>query len=202
MVIRDTPDPETNYFPASLADCSCEYPRDRLERILTLRAAGHVQRCHTEPHHGRYLISEHVGQMLVLLFALHPNPSINLAGAIVFHDHPELETGDTPAPGKRGIPGLKECLGAHERDFFDRFPETWPALHFEEDRRWLKALDYLELYLWCRDQMSLGNRRASAIARTAEGYIREMSPPIWEVTCFLDAEKSVRLEKEEEEDEC
>lgn len=159
-------------------------------QILRLRAAGHVQRCHTNQHHGLYLISEHVGQAICLLFTLHPMPSQNLVRALAFHDHPEILTGDIPAPAKRKIPLLRDYVEQLEAEYYEQHPLAQSGQLTDDDARWLKAIDSLELYLWCRDQELLGNQHATLIAEKVIGYLRTDGTPE-PVLRFLETEMTL-----------
>jgi len=160
--------------------------------ILRIRAAGTIKRCHTNQHHGAYTVAEHVGQAICLLLALHPHPgpSVNLIRALAFHDHPELYTGDVPAPVKRREPRLSEMLHAIEQDFYEDHPVTKNSPLTDDEIRWLKGIDNLELYLWCRDQELLGNRHASIIAgRVLDYFHADRTPQV--ILSFVEAEREI-----------
>lgn len=135
---------------------------EKVLKIVRMREGGHVQRCHTFPHHGSYDVAQHSFHMLLLLEELHPDPSRALYSVILRHDLLERWTGDLPGGVKRRSPRLSramretettasECLGGVERLY---------GHTSAEDRAWVKALDQLEFVLWCDDQKALG---ASAI---------------------------------------
>ena len=69
-------------------------------RVLAAREGGNVLRCHTVPHHGQYSVGKHSYDALSLLLLLHPNPSMNLVKATLWHDCAERFVGDMPAPAK------------------------------------------------------------------------------------------------------
>ncbi len=117
-----------------------------------LREASFVTRCHTMPHHGSYPNGLHCHNMLNLLLILWPgDPPMNLIRAIQFHDVPERWTGDMPAPVKRNMKGLAEL----ESHVFSVLGIGYSLSEFEQ--QWLKALDKVELLLWCKDQAAMGN---------------------------------------------
>lgn len=158
-------------------------------QILSLRASGNVQRCHTNQHHGSYTVAEHVGHAVCLLLALHPDPSVELVRAVAFHDHPELWSGDVPAPAKRRVPELARLLEALEEQYYSHHPlAAFPAHLDENGWRWLKGVDYLELYLWCRDQELLGNRHAEIIGERVVGYMAESDTPV-EILALVEQER-------------
>lgn len=130
-------------------------------RVLKLREAGHVQRCHTVPHHGSYSVAEHSWQAATLLIALHPDPSPDLLKAVLLHDVAERWTGDVPNYAKVADRHLATALGNREQEIqrvlgVDLYLTT-------EDEWWLKAVDVLELWLWTEDQDALGNQHVSRV---------------------------------------
>ena len=135
------------------------------EQLQMLRATGHVQRCHTTPHHGSYSLAEHCWHVMHLIMSLHPNPSLALLKAAAYHDSPEMITGDIPAPAKADWPNLNQAVKEAEASVLDLIgiPELFHDLGVE-DFLWLQLLDRLELYLWCLDQISLGNAHAEDMA--------------------------------------
>lgn len=126
------------------------------ERILYTRQAGYVDRCHTHRIIGTYTVAQHSFNMLTLLKILHPNPSQNLIWKIIGHDLPELWTGDIPHTVKQLSNSIKEELEIFENNIFT-------IIGFEsdidnEEEKWLKGLDMLELFLFCYEQEKLGNK--------------------------------------------
>lgn len=126
------------------------------ERLRAQREGGQVLRTHTCPHIGTYSNAEHSHQMLVLLWELHPNPSVSLARAITHHDLAERYTGDLPAPALLEYPDVKAAVKACEKDVASRMGLKLNITGAET--RWLVALDKLEHWLWCHDQMAMGNK--------------------------------------------
>ena len=143
------------------------------DEILSLRASGHVRRYHTVPHVASQSVAEHCAQALTLLFLLHPSPSVDLIKATLWHDAPERTTGDMPAPIKRDFEQLRDAMDCAERFFIVNHSTLHNAFLnlTEEDLAWLKAVDSLELFLWCHDQMAMGNRHFAVMERRVVQWI-------------------------------
>jgi 5'-deoxynucleotidase YfbR-like HD superfamily hydrolase len=165
-----------------------------IDDILSLRASGHVKRWHTVPRvGGEQSVAEHSAQALSLLFLLHPNPSINLVKAVLWHDSAERLTGDLPAPIKRKYPEIRNAYMKAEHDFLLKHHAVLEALSelTSSDVEWLKVVDVLELLLESRDQMLLGNRHAANIAERARSYLHDMklNRAVKDFLAYLDCEE-------------
>lgn len=146
-----------------------------VERVLAAREASHVTRCHTVPHHGEYSVGKHSHDALSLLFILHPDPSINLIKALHWHDGGERWLGDIPSPAKMYNPELKRVYEATEREALERWEldEGLRELNAEEGA-WLRAIDGIELFIWCKEQEALGNRHVYTFTRTLTEYFKRL----------------------------
>jgi len=126
------------------------------ERILAAREAGHVERCHTIPHVPTYDVAQHTFNMLAMLDILHPNPSLNLYRAILWHDAAERWTGDLPAR----VHALREKMAELTEDVENLHKIPRPKLT-DEEKSWLHALDKLEFWLWAHEEKEgRGNKSA------------------------------------------
>ena len=140
-----------------------------IHRVRAVREGGLTERTHTTPHHGSYSVAEHSWGVATLLAILHPDPSRDLILAAMWHDVHERWTGDIPAPSKW-------CLGKVVVDELKRFEnsiESSLEINFDlsaEDRKWLKACDMLEFWLWSIDQIALGNQNANEGRSNAERW--------------------------------
>jgi hypothetical protein len=111
-----------------------------------------------------------------MLKLLHPDPSKHLIWAILQHDIPERYIGDIPAPSKwAGTIHIE-----HEKELENNILDnifTYDENHYGNmsigDMSWLKGLDMLELYLWCKDQISLGNNRATLMLHRIENFFMD-----------------------------
>lgn len=130
-----------------------------VERVLATREGGNVRRCHVVPHQDEYTVGKHSYDAVSMLLVLHPNPSIHLVKALLWHDCAERWCGDMPATAKWYNESLAEAYNLAEIGFM----QDWEFYEgFEEftddDYLWLNAIDKLELWLWCKDQLASGNQ--------------------------------------------
>jgi len=130
------------------------------QRVLAAREAGNVRRCHTIPHHGEYTVGKHSFDAVSLLLILHPDPSVSLIMALMWHDCAERWTGDVPSPAKQQNERFHDELDALELGTIQdwEFYEGFEGLE-GDDYAWLHAIDRLEFWLWCHDQLALGNKQ-------------------------------------------
>jgi 5'-deoxynucleotidase YfbR-like HD superfamily hydrolase len=145
-----------------------------LVQVGAVREGGAVQRCHTFPqHHGPYDVAQHSYGAVSLLLLLHPNPSLNLIKAVQWHDIGERWLGDMPSPAKTGNQHLAEVYEAEEEKIL-----TLLGLYFElsnQEENWLKAVDILDLWLWCREEEFLGNRSVTRMRLACEAALDKRS---------------------------
>jgi 5'-deoxynucleotidase YfbR-like HD superfamily hydrolase len=134
--------------------------QERIDKVLRARQAGDVRRCHATRHAGTYKNSEHTCQMLLLLDILCPKAPLRLWRAILHHDLHELYTGDLPGSVGNIDPELRASFESAGEIVSEHFGWTTAESLSEEERRWLKALDKLELFLWCHDELNAGNDHA------------------------------------------
>ena len=149
-----------------------------------LRQAGQVRRFHTVSTIGHQTVAEHSFNLcLILLDLFDGNVSANLLKAAMYHDLPEVETGDIPATLKWRSKEISEALKNFERSF-----EKIYGLEVElteDEQRALKWADMYELVLYCLDQLEMGNRNMLIIADRGVEYLCEL-PAINETSeCLL-----------------
>jgi 5'-deoxynucleotidase YfbR-like HD superfamily hydrolase len=146
---------------------------------VIFREASHVERVHTIPHYGSYTVGQHCYDMLSLLFVLHDNPSVRLIKAIMFHDLAERWTGDIPAPAKHASNEFHlDIIGLEERikNSIDIFKDD--EMLTKEEQNWLITLDKLELLLWAKDQVAMGNSNAAAVLGGVISFLNHWQMPI------------------------
>lgn len=133
-----------------------------IDRILAAREAGHVRRSHTLPYHGDYTVGKHSYDALSLLLLLYPGgaPSLGLIKAVLWHDGGERWVGDMPGPAKWYDKVLGEAYERAEAKA-SAAHGFWQEITVEE-KNWLDGVDKLELYLWCHDQIAMGNCNAKS----------------------------------------
>lgn len=145
-----------------------------LERIREMRAASRIERCHTTPHHGSYTVGQHSYDMANLLLALHPEPSMELLKAVLWHDLHERWLGDTPTPTKCADPEIRRRLKILEdqcNEHLDIKVKLTPV-----EQRWLKAVDRIDLWLWAKEQVQMGNKEALTIQFDVEPMFDNFLP--------------------------
>jgi 5'-deoxynucleotidase YfbR-like HD superfamily hydrolase len=127
-----------------------------IRRAQAIREGGHTQRMHTCPVHGDASNAKHQWNMAVLYLQLHPAPQMSVLQHILLHDVAERWVGDTPAPAKYSInPQLGKEL--HKAELEVELALGLDLRVLPEDQKWVKALDILELFMYCHDQIAMGN---------------------------------------------
>lgn len=149
---------------------------NKSKAIKFMREAGAVRRCHTIPIIGEYNVAIHVYNMLAMLRLLYPDAPLPLIWAIIEHDIPERLTGDIPAPTKWFGAIDKERLNQLEHEITKSVVgyDHCAILSYEEER-WLKALDILELALFCRDQIMIGNKNMAVMLDRIHKFVKRES---------------------------
>lgn len=146
-------------------------------KILQARAGGRVERCHAIPHVGSYSDAAHSWGVAVLMLQLWPEDFPRLAAACLVHDVPEYITGDIIATMMRYSPGLKETVTLVENKLMDEIGLPQFNNLSVDDHAKLKACDWLEFWLWCCDQATLGNTFALEGKTEIEEYMDRMGLP-------------------------
>ena len=132
-----------------------------VEKVREMRAGSRVERCHTTPHWGGYTVGQHSYDAANLLLLLHPEPSMQLLKAVLWHDIHERWVGDVPTPSKVADPEIRRRL---------KILESRCNVHLDvnisltpDEYRWLKAVDRIDLWLWAEEQFQMGNKEALTI---------------------------------------
>lgn len=130
------------------------------DRVSTLYESGRVKRLHTVPTVDTHTIASHVYGSMVFAMEICEimklNPT-NVLRALLYHDAPELATGDLPAPVKREDPAVNERLNVMEARFYKTHGIDPGELSLEE-RDVVKACDTLDLAFCCLHERRMGNR--------------------------------------------
>ena len=161
---------------------------DRVAEVLSICAGLGVKRWHTIETLGTPQNNgHHSARALALLFSIHPNPSMNLVKAVLFHDTAERQVGDMPATARRLFPRLAQEYEQAEEVFFNNhFMINGAFIELSaDDFQWLKAVDILELLLFCDDQTMLGNSHFAIIKERAIGYMKSNAETPLEALDFL-----------------
>jgi len=130
-------------------------------RLENIRRGGHVERFHTVPTVSSQNNAAHSWGVATILFRICPKPSMALIKAALYHDVPECETGDLPAPAKWADSGLSEAVKGIEHTIKTAF-DIHVALTSEEEL-WLSAADKLEGMFYCLEQRKLGNKNMDTV---------------------------------------
>ena len=131
--------------------------------LAPLWLSGSVRRWHCNPalSNSHQTNADHQGRCVLLLLALHPDPSVALIRAVASHDVGEMMVGDLPGPFKRMVPGLAQQHADHEalvrQSIFGLEDELAP-----EDALWLQLLDQLDAHCWCLTQNLTEYQRAAS----------------------------------------
>ena len=151
-------------------------PLTNVERVLAAREAGNVRRCHTIPHQGEYTVGKHSFDAVSLLLILHPNPSVSLIKALMWHDCAERWTGDIPSPAKRKDEIFHAALDSMELGVIQEWEFYGGFEGLEgDDYVWLRSVDQLEFWLWCHDQEASGNTHVRKARLHVEKIIESRS---------------------------
>jgi hypothetical protein len=126
------------------------------DRIKVALVGGHTRRWHAADIIGEERVDSHTWAMLAIILILHPAPSVELLGAVTFHDSPgEPFSGDIPHGAKVAFPEL----GAADRSIGER-AERALGVHYElgpEDDWWLRFADMAQALLFAKRQIAQGN---------------------------------------------
>lgn len=126
-------------------------------------------------------------------FGREVNPEHVLALA-VYHDAPEVMTGDLPTPVKYSSPELRRAYQRLEQEAGERLLSLAPAALREDYRPYLiqqddyahrlvKAADRIAAYIKCVEERQAGNREFLSAEQSILQSIREISLP--EVQAFF-----------------
>ena len=113
-----------------------------------------------------------------------------VAVAALYHDAPEIITGDMPTPVKYHSPGLREAYKALERESVSAMTELLPAelaeeispfisgsLLTDEEKRLLKAADRLSALIKCTEELRAGNHEFDAALIQQRTALKAMHCP-------------------------
>ena len=143
-------------------------------------------------------ICEHSHEVAVVAHALalmtnrHYGGSVDVNRCVllaVYHDVPEILTGDMPTPVKYYNPAIREAYRQVEQSACDKLLEMLPEdlredygpllLSEDESVEWriVKAADKISALIKCIEELSQGNREFASARRATEQSIREMKLP-------------------------
>jgi hypothetical protein len=155
------------------------------DRIRAIREGGGVKRCHTFPIHGECTNGHHSWNAASILLILHPNPSMDLLKAMMWHDVAERWVGDLPGPVKFAHPELRSEYVRVEEKFLRRIGIDIKLT--KEEQGWIHGCDRLELWMFLLEQRALGNRYAEMRIADLRVWLRANRADLPEqVTTFWD----------------
>lgn len=137
---------------------------------LTLdpRSAGKVTRFHTWERLRDQSVGEHSWQVMRILLAIWPEVPRTILVHTMYHDVGERVTGDMPYPVKAERPILKNIMDRMEEDALLQM-EPWgvrPTGSLSPlERAAFKLAEFIEMWEYALDELSLGNRNCALIAR-------------------------------------
>lgn len=110
--------------------------------------------------------------------------------AALYHDAPEIITGDMPTPVKYKNPGLRDAYKALERESATAMASLLPEelneeilpyisgdLLTEDERRLLKAADRLSALIKCMEESCSGNHEFDSALRQQQAALEQMRCP-------------------------
>ena len=115
----------------------------------------------------------------------------------LYHDAPEILTGDMPTPVKYYNPAIRQAYQQVEEVAVDKLlillpedlrpeyaPLFRPGKELEQESRIVKAADKLAALIKCVEELKQGNNEFSSARRSTEASIRAMDLPA--ANCFLE----------------
>ena len=150
----------------------------KAERLMGIREGGWTDRMHTVPKLRRYGVDGHSWGVAVLArFLFEDDCDVDLLTACLMHDVPERWVGDTPHPAKyRMNPALGKELKKTEAIIEEVLEISVPGLT-PRQMLVLGFCDILELVLWAREEVNMGNRLMSPTFE--HGCSAMFSHPLW-----------------------
>lgn len=119
-----------------------------------------------------------------------------VAMAALFHDAPEIITGDLPTPIKHGNKAIESAYAEIEKDAISRLTqgERFSSIYqmymsqselTSDEIAFVKAADKISAYIKCIEEKEMGNKDFSAAERSLEKVLSSLQTSIPEVGDFL-----------------
>lgn len=147
-----------------------------MNNFLTLYEAGVVERFHTVRTHRRQTIADHSWGVAMVVLMIYPECPRYVLEAALFHDLAESVTGDLPATVKWKNPVLQELLAEMEHRFNKEHKLTSEFMT-AKDHDVLKWADMMELVLFCRTEVEMGNLPLTAVLRRGQQHLKTLGFP-------------------------
>lgn len=140
-----------------------------IEWVDMARAGGYVKRYHSCRIIGEQSVAEHsFGVAMLVIWLTDGAASSTLIKAALYHDLPEQDTGDIPAPIKKLEPRVKSMFDALENDFMKMYELNTELNKYQEGV--LKWADTLELLVFCTEQYEMGNSQIIKVFNKGVNY--------------------------------
>lgn len=146
-----------------------------MRTLLNLYQAGAVKRWHTKLTIKEQDVAAHSWGVAMVLRYIYPEANADVLMAALTHDLHESEAGDIPYPFKRNNPDVAAAYSRQEAQFEEANEINVPLLPFE--RKLLKWCDMMELALWCKRELSLGNTSMLRTLRVAKKALEDLGSP-------------------------
>ncbi len=150
------------------------------DKIQALYDASSVQRCHALRTIQKDTVGSHSYRVACICMELADGMGsavrmLELIRAALLHDAAEAHTGDICAPVKKILTGNLENI---ERDYLRSVGIHVPFL-YEAEKAILKVADTLDLLMFSREEMKMGNTRMRPVFDKCEEWTLEMikNPP-------------------------
>lgn len=137
------------------------------------RDASRVKRFHTVSTIKENTVGQHTSNVIGLLLLCIPPTALRhqLLAAAWQHDVPEAEIGDIPSPFKRELRDEGIDIDCLERDVLrGHYMHAMENYLHAYEVVWLKTADIMEGWMFCLDEMSMGNRRIEEAALNFYNY--------------------------------
>ncbi len=137
-------------------------------KLNTLINAGSVRRFHTGPVIKDQDVAQHTFNVMVIIDIItNGQASPELMRATLYHDTPEVDTGDVPANVKRMI-NIKDTLEVLESRFYKEFNINTKLTKAEKGI--LKVADKLEFLHYLLRERILGNKNNKTVFERGREY--------------------------------
>lgn len=136
---------------------------NRASVVTSLRHAGNVKRYHTHPTLRTQTVADHSWHVMRIFMELFPDAvTVEVLTYILWHDTPEIGTGDLPFPVKATHPALRAEITELEQEVSDNLGIVWPELTTRQ-RLLVKVCDLLEMTEFGCEEYTMGNKYAVII---------------------------------------
>lgn len=142
--------------------------------VKDVRLAGLVSRYHSWPTLNDQSVGEHSWQVARIYHQMFGQPSSLVYTYILYHDAPELATGDPPFPTKSRNPTLKAIYADMEQDALEAMHIIIAPLD-PQDALKVKICDLIEMWEFGTHELMMGNQLAQPIIDDTIGVADDMA---------------------------